>query len=574
MSINRVGESTVVVQSAGVTYVGDGSDQVYTLDSSSLQAGKVITIIDRGGNNKIAFADGLVISSSIVVANEMQLTLSNGALVDIRGADTFTFALGTGKSFSQFATDILGVTLPNAGEAAVTAPGSVTIVNTVSTIAADASAKSFTNTLLDSSLSDTSTFGVSTLDSGVLWDTSSQPITFSFNATMPASYLGDASLTTNWTVLNTAQETATRSIFQGLNSIIGTTVNEVSSDGDIRFNIVDMSANVAGFTASVTDGSTTQLRTDANNGDIFLSSGFNTSPAEFDLNAGGSGWLTIAHELGHAMGLDHPFEGTILATAFDDSNHTIMSYTNNDNTILNFTLANNSLSYTSSIIGSDLYSLYDVESLQAMYGVNTTTNTQDNTYSVTYTDYKVQTIWDAGGVDTIDLSSALGSSIIDLNTATAGTLNSADQYTFQEIVTLQQGLVNDSYFNSFIESNLQSLFDSGKLYTGKNNLGIAQGVIIENVKTGLGADSVTDNKVDNIILTYLGDDKIYLGHGGYDTVDGGGGNDTVFLDVLASQVNMEVQSDGSYILVANNFAASLTGIETIQYSDSSTVSLA
>lgn len=439
-----------------------------------------------------------------------------------------------------------------------------------------AHSKSVINSALGASLSDANTFGVSTLDSGYHWDVNSKQITYSFNMTMPASYTGE--LTVGWTALNEEQKTATSSIIEGLNSLIGVSVEEVSSGGILRFNIIDMSEGTAGF--AYQPGS---LSNDLA-GDIFFSSGFNSTPAEFSISVGGQGWTTIAHELGHAMGLDHPATGgvygeqgknsTTLETALDDTNHTIMSYISKDNQILDFTFAGNSLSYESRFIASDLYALYDVEALQAIYGVNTTTNTQDNIYSVQYTDYKTQTIWDAGGIDTIDLSSTLGSNTIDLNTKTAGTLNSADQYTFQEIVTLQQELVNNSYYNTFIENGLEGLNTAGTLFTGKNNLGIAQGVIIENINTGSGSDTITDNEVNNIISTYLGDDNIYLGHGGYDTVDGGGGNDTIFLDLIASQVDIEKQSDGSYILAGDNFAVNFTGIETIQYSDSTTLVIA
>ena len=510
---------------------------------------------------------------------------SNMEVQDLNGNIIMTLASVSGKqlSFNNSVVDLayiggkvsVGGTVISSTATVIT-PSTNNSLTNYSTMAAG---KSATNATLGSALSNVSTFGVSSLDSSYHWNTASQSITYSFNATIPASYAASTDgLTVNWTALNTAQEAAVTSIMQGLNSLIGTTVTPISSGGLIRFNIIDMGAGTAGFAYQPGPG------TGDLTGDIFLSSGFNTIPADFSLSVGGQGWTTIAHELGHAMGLDHPATGgvygnqgknsTTLATAFDDTNHTIMSYTGKDNQILNFTLSGNSLSYKGSLIASDLYSLYDVETLQSIYGVNTTTNTQDNIYSVKYTDYKTQTIWDAGGTDTIDLSSALGSSTLDLNTSTGGTINSADQYTFQQIVALQQSLVNNAGFNTFIETSLQTLNTTGELYTGKNNLGIAQGVIIENVYTGSGADTITDNEVDNIISTYLGDDKIYLGQGGYDTVDGGGGNDTIFLNLLASQVNMEKQANGSYILVADTFAVNFTGIETIQYSDNSTLAIA
>ncbi|MCA1857261.1 Ig-like domain-containing protein [Massilia oculi] len=45
-----------------------------------------------------------------------------------------------------------------------------------------------------------------------------------------------------------------------------------------------------------------------------------------DLDPGGSGYQTLLHELGHAMGLKHSFEGITLPGAEDNTNYTLMSY--------------------------------------------------------------------------------------------------------------------------------------------------------------------------------------------------------------------------------------------------------
>jgi serralysin len=45
-----------------------------------------------------------------------------------------------------------------------------------------------------------------------------------------------------------------------------------------------------------------------------------------DLEPGSSGYETLLHEIGHTLGLNHPHEGIILATALDNTSNTIMSY--------------------------------------------------------------------------------------------------------------------------------------------------------------------------------------------------------------------------------------------------------
>ncbi len=69
-----------------------------------------------------------------------------------------------------------------------------------------------------------------------------------------------------------------------------------------------------------------------------------------DLSPGSEGYETLLHELGHALGLKHPFEGDIvLPTAVDNAGNTIMTYTHHVNSHAEF-------------------SQYDVAALNWIYG--------------------------------------------------------------------------------------------------------------------------------------------------------------------------------------------------------------
>jgi len=129
MPIQKTTDFLTLVQSADTIYQGNESDQVYSLIPGFLESGETITIIDQGGSNSIELAEGLTIISSTLVYNEALLYLNNGSIVNIRGADNFTFSIsansaagvsGINKNFSTFSTDVLGQSLPAEGESAVT----------------------------------------------------------------------------------------------------------------------------------------------------------------------------------------------------------------------------------------------------------------------------------------------------------------------------------------------------------------------------------------------------------------------------------------------------------------------
>jgi hypothetical protein len=121
-----ISDPYAIVQTAGETYIGNDTDQVYSINPNLIEPGDLVTIVDQGGFNAIELNADLEITQSMVTNIELLLTLSNGVQINVRGADTFTFnvgqnqaggdTVGTEKTFADFARDILGVTLPAEGE--------------------------------------------------------------------------------------------------------------------------------------------------------------------------------------------------------------------------------------------------------------------------------------------------------------------------------------------------------------------------------------------------------------------------------------------------------------------------
>ena len=118
-TINASSSADIIVPSVdGSTYRGLGGDDTYIVSNA---ASGSITIVDTSGANKIQLVDGLSIASSKFAADSVQLTLSNGAVITVNGADKFTFDVGgnasagvsgTAKTYAELASDMGVATLP------------------------------------------------------------------------------------------------------------------------------------------------------------------------------------------------------------------------------------------------------------------------------------------------------------------------------------------------------------------------------------------------------------------------------------------------------------------------------
>ncbi|MSR16994.1 MAG: hypothetical protein EXR89_04270, partial [Methylococcaceae bacterium] len=95
-----------ILNSVGVNtdYRGGQGADTYIL-TNQIPASAIITIIDTEGLNKIQLADGLIIASSNFLPNAAELTLSNGAIVRIIGATSFTFDIGANTTTGDVATN-------------------------------------------------------------------------------------------------------------------------------------------------------------------------------------------------------------------------------------------------------------------------------------------------------------------------------------------------------------------------------------------------------------------------------------------------------------------------------------
>ncbi len=117
----------VLVPSGGNNHLGGGGNDTYIISPYTLSGTVTAKIIDTEGSNVVQLVNGMAIASSSFFNNAVQLTLSNGATVQILGASGFGYQLGanapagemvTSLSYAQFAAT-LGASIPAAGAAAV-----------------------------------------------------------------------------------------------------------------------------------------------------------------------------------------------------------------------------------------------------------------------------------------------------------------------------------------------------------------------------------------------------------------------------------------------------------------------
>jgi len=224
---------------------------------------------------------------------------------------------------------------------------------------------------------------------------------------------------------------------------------------------------------------------------------------------------TLMHEIGHSLGLKHPFDSegswsTTLPDQFDSIFYTVMSYTADPN--------------GDSSLYADRYPttpmIFDIAAIQYLYGANTSFNSGNNTYTYTSSGKYFETIWDGGGVDKIVYQGSSGG-IIDLRPLGWSHLG-------QPVNLINQ-------FGSTVNQVTATV-------------AIAGGVIIENADGSDGNDLIIGNSVANILNGNGGADTIY-GEEGNDNLIGGDGDDTLYGgdgdDTLKGGAGADVLTGGS-----------------------------
>ena len=263
-----------------------------------------------------------------------------------------------------------------------------------------------------------------------------------------------------------------------------------------------------------------------------------------------NGFEILLHEIGHTLGLKHPFEGSPLPNGFDNLRYTVQSYTAAAQGVqVTFSGGGNSIGSASGLVPVLTPMLLDIAAAQAIYGADMTTRAGNTVYTFNQNQYAFQSIYDAGGTDTIDLSGFTRASIVDLRPgsySSIGLFSAAQQIAFWT-----------DQFPAFATFIAQQINGEPLLYTGVDNVGIAFTTVIENAIGGSGNDEIQGNDAANDLRGGAGDDALDGGIGndildggaGADRLIGGAGNDSFFAD-SASDIVFESAGGGTDTVTA------------------------
>lgn len=264
--------------------------------------------------------------------------------------------------------------------------------------------------------------------------------------------------------------------------------------------------------------------------------------------AGSQNFLTLLHEVGHALGLKHPHD-TGLAGVVDGwpATTNILPFTGTD-TLTGYSTEDAVMAYNDVAgIGSPLQADFaattpmrlDIAAFQYLYGANTAFNSGDTTYTYQADGRYNETIWDGGGTDTI-VATGSTAAVINLTPGSWSQLGMPITYSERNATDLTVAAARPDLTNA----NTVCIYDT---------------VVIENAQGGDGDDRITGNSIANRLQ----------GGGGNDLLDGGGGIDTAIFSGNHSGYTLTPQS-GVFVVQDNSGsdgADSLSNIERVQFTD-------
>lgn len=310
-------------------------------------------------------------------------------------------------------------------------------------------------------------------------------LTFSFQNAAPADVTGLKSY-------DDAQKQAVRDALARFSAVLNLSFTELADGAaaDLSFYMDDLRSVGLGAAEGYAEPSTGAIHI---NSELYAA----TRPTETgeqvtlgSLAVGSSGFEVLLHEIGHALGLKHPFEPPVLPNAENSTANTVMSY-------------------TASGAPATALAAFDVAALQFLYGVNTSIRADDSTYS-----FSQRWIQDAGGTDAFTVGATTQAAYINLMPGSWSYLGSkatsilADNQSFIGFGSIIENATGSDGNDTIIGNDAQNFLRGG------NGADVLRG--------GRGNDTLSGNSGDDFLSGDEGDDALQ-GSSGSDTYLWGAG---------------------------------------------------
>ena len=364
--------------------------------------------------------------------------------------------------------------------------------------------------------------------------------------------------------LNVLQQSAFRAALSTWSQVANVTFNEVA---DTPTSVGDIRIAWTRYPTPSTDAWTLQSPIGdywAGSGDIWLSAqseALTVDAYDASFQPGSFSYMALVHELGHALWLDHPFESTpALPEEFNSQQYTVMSYAAHTYSLFSQYKpavqqpdGSWTVSWDTIQVLPSTPMLLDIAAVQYLYGANMNWHTGNDIYTFDPDTPFFMTLWDAGGIDTLDISNFGTDCLIDLRDGHFSSLTILPDPTLTGI------------------PNPPPIPFDPHAYDGTDNLAIAWGAVFENASGGSGDDTLIGNDVANVLRGGDGHDTL-TGGAGSDIVLGGAGIDTAVFAGKRSDYAVAWNGVTHTLSMASAGEGqdSLFDVEYLQFSDQTT----